>query len=260
MTLATISIVSHGHGAMLHDLLTDLIAQQGIEDCQVVITLNLANECIDPALYPNLTLTVLSNPTPKGFGANHNAAFAHCDAPWFIVMNPDIRLPDPSTLQHLAGNAPAVGDGLLAPVVVNSRGLVEDSVRLNISPWSLLRRVLGQRQRYQPDGPAWIDRPFYWLAGMCMVVNAEPYRAMRGFDERFFLYCEDYDLCARLYLAGYKINILNDVRVIHDAQRDSHRSLAHLRQHLVSLVKAWSSVIFWRIVLADQRRGAAVTK
>lgn len=239
---------------MLDDLLTDLSAQQGIENCQVVITLNLANECIDQTLYPNLASTVLRNPTPKGFGANHNAALAHCDAPWFIVLNPDIRLPDPSTLQRLIENSPAAGDGVLAPVIMNSRALAEDSVRLNISPWSLLRRVLGQRQRYQPSGPAKVDRPFYWLAGMCMVVNAEAYRTMRGFDERFFLYCEDYDLCARLYLAGYKINVLNNVRVIHDAQRNSHRSLAYLRRHLVSLVKVWSSVTFWRIVLADAAR------
>ena len=85
---------------------------------------------------------------------------------------------------------------------------------------------------------------------MCLVVNAQAWRAVQGFDERFFLYCEDYDLCARLYNAGYSLVVDDATCVVHDAQRDSHRSSRHLRWHLESLAKVWLSAAFWRVVLA----------
>lgn len=234
---------------MLHHLLTDLNDQDGIERCHIVVTLNLANEPLDVTVYPNLKITVLRNPVPKGFGANHNAAFSYCDSPWFIVLNPDIRLPEYRTVLKLTSQ-PAVTTGLLAPIVINSAGTVEDSVRQNLSPWSLLGRAFGLRKRNLPDGTAYRGRPFYWLAGMCLVVNTDAFRHIGGFDERYFLYCEDYDLSARLYLAGYSIGVASEVSVIHDAQRDSHRSFRHLRWHIESLVRVWLSMPFWLVMLA----------
>ena len=250
MTAATISVVSHGHGKLLHGLLLDLCEQRGVENCQVVVTLNLADESFDPAVYPALRITVIRNVLPKGFGANHNAAFQHCDKAWFIVVNPDIRLPDRQALTALLQEPRADKKvGLRAPLVFNSSGKPEDSVRHNLSPWSLLRRFVGDRQPLRPEGPACEGRPYFWLAGMLMAVDSEAFRQIGGFDERFFLYCEDYDLCARLYVAGYALVLDDQVQVVHDAQRDSHRSYRHFLWHITSLLKVWRSSVFWRITL-----------
>lgn len=250
MTAATISIVSHGHGALLRALLKDLSGQQQINECRVVITLNLAGEKLDPADFPLLAITLIHNASPKGFGANHNAAFKYCDSPWFIVLNPDIRLPEPTLVRHMIAGVPAAGEGIRAPLVGNSHGGMEDSVRVNLSPLSLALRVLGKREPYAPDGPSKQGRRFYWVAGMCMVVNAQAYRKLGGFDERLFLYCEDYDLCLRTYLAGYTTDLMKNVLVIHDAQRDSHRSMKHLRWHVSSLLRVWMSAPFWKLAVA----------
>ncbi len=229
-------------------LLDDLKAQQCIDECRVVLTLNLSDEFFDPSEHQDLKLTVIRNGMPKGFGTNHNTAFEHCDSPWFVVLNPDIRLPDHLALEALiGGDSPSAALGLLAPLVLNSGGTMEDSVRTNLTPWSLLKRLRGQRKSYRPQGPACVGQPFFWLAGMFLVINAAAYRHVGGFDERFFLYCEDYDLCARLYLGGYSLALRDDVRVVHDAQRDSHRSTRHLRWHLGSLIRVWLSPNFWRI-------------
>ena len=96
-------------------------------------------------------------------------------------------------------------------------------------------------------------RPFYWLAGMFLMVRAAAFTAVGGFDERYFLYCEDYDLSARLFNAGYPIAQVQAARAVHDAQRDSHRSLRHLKLHVVSLLKVWTSVAFWRVWRHDIR-------
>ena len=247
------SIVSHGHGPLLHRLLAQLNAQPSLRNARVVITLNLVDEPFDAAPYGALDLRVLRNDSPKGFGANHNAAFALCESPWFGILNPDLALVDqePFTAM-LAGLAATDRDdrtGLIAPRVVSADLAPEDSVRANLTPWSLMRRAMGHRAPLQVSGEAHRGGRFFWVAGMCLLARAEAYQSIGGFDERFFLYCEDYDLCARLYNAGWAIRLDERVRIVHEAQRDSHRTRRHLRMHLTSLAKVWLSGAFWRVTL-----------
>lgn len=246
---STLSVVSHGHGPLLQKLLHDLAQQEGIAEHLVIVTLNLADEVFDESAHPGLRLAIIRNPVPKGFAANHNAAFRQSVGKWFVVLNPDIRLPEPSTLRHLFHAPSAVSMlALRAPVVLSSAGLPEDSVRTNLTPWSLLRRAVGlDREPRQPEGPIRRGGPFFWFAGMLLVIDRSAYRQLGGFDERYFLYCEDCDLCARLFAAGFALELDRTARVVHDAQRDSHRSIKHLRWHLGSLVKYWLSSGFWSV-------------
>lgn len=246
---STLSVVSHGHGPLLSNLLRDLAEQEGITEHLVIVTLNLADEVFDASAHPGLRLLVIRNVTPKGFAANHNAAFRQSVGTWFAVLNPDLRLPDRGTLRSLfAAPAAASRVALRAPVVLSSAGHPEDSVRTNLTPWSLLKRAARfDRRPRQPEGVIRRGGPFFWLAGMLLAIDRVAYRQIGGFDERYFLYCEDCDLCARLYVAGFAFELDRTVHVVHDAQRDSHRSFKHLRWHLSSLAKYWMSKGFWKI-------------
>src|SRR5690606_29229080 len=158
---------------------------------------------------------VLVNASPKGFGANHNAAFAHCATPVYCVVNPDIRLgsdPFPSLMQVLA--EPKAG--VAGPLVRNPAGTVEDSAR-RFPTLASLGRKLFERQA-GPDYPAegaaiHVD----WVAGMFMAFRSEAYRVVSGFDERFFLYYEDVDICRRLRARGLATVFHPGVSVTHDA-------------------------------------------
>lgn len=247
MTNATISIVSHGHGELLEQALSDLAKQTIRDRLLIVVTLNLTDEVFDPDRYPDLRISVIKNAHPKGFGANHNAAFSKCRDEWFLVVNPDVRLPHPTAIEELI-QTPRKTTSLISPRIINSAGVREDAVRPNLSLLSLLTRVLGGRRESLSATVTHRGMPFFWIAGMFMVMRSEVFREVGGFDDRYFLYCEDYDLCARIYLAGHEIMVRDDVQVIHDAQRDSHRSSRHLRWHLESLLKVWSSSAFWRVV------------
>ena len=249
----TFSIVSHGHGALLHALVNDLDAEPTLAGARVIVTLNTP-ENFDVSRWPRLAITVLRNKQPKGFGANHNAAFARCGTRWFIILNPDLRLVAGEPFTALARTAAQVPDlGAIAPAIANSAGTLEDAVRPNLTPWSLLRRrLLGDRVPVDPRQPARNGAPFYWLAGMCVMFDLAAFRAVGGFDERFFLYGEDYDICARLYDAGYVLWADHQVAVCHDAQRNSYRSFKHLRWHLGSILRIWFSSVFWRITLGKQ--------
>lgn len=246
MNNLTISIVSHGHRDHLRKLLEDLNAIAAESRLHVLLTLNIPEPEPQIQDYPNLCLTLIRNKKPQGFGANHNMAFHSCTTRWFAILNPDLRLPaNPfPTLIVCAQKLPVAG--VVAPKIINSAGAEEDHVRPNLSPASLWRRFLGQREPVDTSVPAIRPRPFYWLAGMFMLFDADAYREVGGFDERYFLYCEDYDICARLFDAGYGVHLVPEVFAIHDAQRDSHGSLKHLRWHISSLVKVWCTRVFWR--------------
>lgn len=256
MHTLTLSIVSHGHGPLLAHLLDDLSRLKPQSPCQVIVTLNLADEAFDPAAWPALDILILRNEAPRGFGANHNAAFAHCRSNWFVVLNPDLRLPvDPfALLVERACLDPRLG--VVAPRIVNSLGKAEDSLRANLTPWSLFRRAFdrtaGRAEKVLSPGR---HDGFFWLAGMFLVFPSEAYRRIGGFDERFFLYCEDYDICARLRYHGYRLAMDHRVIAVHDAQRDSRRSRRHLRWHLSSLFKVWMSAAFWRATFNVRKPG-----
>jgi N-acetylglucosaminyl-diphospho-decaprenol L-rhamnosyltransferase len=247
MNRTTISIVSHGHGVLLRNLLLDLAGQSVAASFDVIVTLNLADEVVEPSDFFGLRLKILRNPQPKGFGANHNAAFAHCCTQWFLIVNPDIQLPESGAVERLVRSGHAAG-GLTAPRVTNSAGVPEDSIRRNLTPWSLVRRAAGLDREPLSARTTRLGEPFFWLAGMFLFVDSDAFRAVGGFDERFFLYCEDYDLCVRLYNEGFPLTIIDHIHVVHDAQRDSHRSSRHLKWHLSSLMKVWTSRAFWRLL------------
>jgi N-acetylglucosaminyl-diphospho-decaprenol L-rhamnosyltransferase len=245
----TFSIISHGHGGMLHSLLDDIAAFPDALQYKLVVTLNLASEELDPQQWPTLCIQVICNDVPKGFGANHNQAFKYCTTSWFVVLNPDLKMPmDP--MPKLMDAAHRRGSiGAVTPAVVNESGHAEDHVRRNLTPWALWRRYRGDRvERVDVSHTASLKNGFYWLAGMFLAFPAHAYRQVNGFDERFFLYCEDYDICARLVLADWQLLKVSDAQVIHAAQRDSHRSKQHLSWHLQSLVKVWSSAAYWRLL------------
>lgn len=254
MNDVTISIVSHGHGELLARLLHELDACSPPGDSyRVVLTLNLGDEPFDPAAYARLRLTVIRNPAPQGFGANHNAAFRRCETRWFAVLNPDLRLVGGDPFPALAAAHRAGGRiGVVAPRIVGPSGRPEDAVRANLTPWSLvLRSVLGRRETSAMPDTVRRGAAFRWLAGMFLMLDADAFRRVGGFDERYFLYCEDYDLCARLYLAGYGIVSTPSAAVMHDARRDSHRSRRHLQWHVAGLLKVWTSAAFWKVVFAS---------
>jgi hypothetical protein len=80
-----------------------------------------------------------------------------------------------------------------------------------------------------------------WVAGMFMLFAKKTFERLNGFNERYFLYYEDVDICARLNLAGLKVMVNPAARVVHYAQHSSHRSLKYLRWHISSLYRFLTS-------------------
>jgi N-acetylglucosaminyl-diphospho-decaprenol L-rhamnosyltransferase len=239
----TLSIVSHRQAGLIRPLLQDI--QEGCAGggLEVVLTLNLPETLpFSPKSY-DFPVRVLSNPAPRGFGANHNRAFASARGDFFCVLNPDIRFSgDPfSPLCRRLAVHPHWG--VIAPLVKDPHERVADNARSFPTPLRILKRLLHSANppdypiSHQPMG---VD----WLAGLFLLFPRQAFANIKGFDERYFLYYEDVDLCARMRLSGCEVFLDPAVTVRHDARRHSHRHPRYLVWHVVSMIRFFNSEVY----------------
>lgn len=245
--MVSISIVSHGQLKLVNDLLADIERYCDCRSLEVILTLNHPvefNESIDSYSLP---VKVIKNKFLKGFGANHNQAFQWAKGKFFCVMNPDIRLyedPFPALLNGLEGDAV----GVIAPIILNDRNLIEDSARLFPSPISIFFKLVNKLFNKSVKGAAVVNQSYEWVGGMFMLFNMDTYKLINGFDERYFMYYEDVDICARLTNMGKQVVLCQSTSVIHLAQRASHRSMKHLRWHVASMLRFFFSKAYWCVL------------
>jgi GT2 family glycosyltransferase len=233
--LLTISIVSHQQAALLAPLLDDL---KGISvPHEVIVTINLPEDYSALRWDHKNPYQVIVNPRPKGLSSNQNSAFQRSKGAFFCSLNPDVRLvgdPFPALLDCLSDRS----IGVIAPSVTDAGGVLQESARAFPTPLSILLKAFGNT-----PGPLRTSDPIAypdWVAGMFMLFPRAAFEAVQGFDERYFLYYEDVDICARMRNAGYRVAYLPSTSVIHQARFASHRQWRYLRWHLGSMAR-----FFW---------------
>lgn len=234
-----ISVVSHNQAKLVASLLKDIdLYCQGLP-VTVVMTMNVEEALPFSKDDFGFPLKVIYNRQPKGFGANHDAAFWAAEGDIFCVLNPDIRLegnPFPWLLENLRDRR----CGAIAPLVLGPTGFMEDNARRFPTPFSILGKALGVKRDLDytiGQDPLPVD----WVAGMFMLFPGRVFAELGGFDTRYFLYYEDVDLCFRARTMGYDVVLDPRATVVHEARRESHRSPGYLRWHLGSMFRFFLS-------------------
>lgn len=156
---------------------------------------------------------VVANSDNVGFARASNQGAQATSAPLLLFLNPDATL-EPGALAALVAlveSRPRVGAA--GPRIRGEDGTIEVSTGPDLSlasEWRQRRLVQGVRRR-DPAALAEAEARHArehapdWLSGACLLVRREAFRAVSGFDERFFLYEEDADLCRRLRAAGWQV-------------------------------------------------------
>ena len=146
-------------------------------------------------------ITLVASPTNAGFSGGNNLAFARVpDAACYALLNPD-AVAAPDWLEQLLATADRhPGWGFIASRIgdANAPGRL-DNVGLRMA----LDGTVRGRGRGEPDDGRYADERSVLLASGCaMLLDGPETRAAGGFDERFFCYCDDVELCLRLGLRG----------------------------------------------------------
>lgn len=168
---------------------------------------------------------LVTSKTNLGFGAGVNAgveAAQRLDAVQFLLLNPDARI-DPESLTRLRNLVTAEPMTLAAPVILTTDGRLWSEghdLYLDRGRMRAIRKRVGN-PRVAP-----------WLSGACLLVSRALWDRLGGFDERYFLYWEDVDLCWRTIAVGGRLQVVPDSTAVHDEggtqDRTSDRALSRV--------------------------------
>ena len=177
---------------------------------------------------------VMSLPANLGFGAANNRALRLVTSRYALLLNPDC-LPDAAFFAGITQAATLFPDAaILAPHLLRRNGDVELSYRWPATHWAA--------QGPQAVGPCSVG----FVCGAVMLVNLHAMQSVGFFDETFFLYYEDEDLCQRVFLAQRGIVLVPEVSIVH-LSRGSVRGRHPLRsEYLRGYHHAQSKLVFER--------------
>ena len=236
-----VSVVTHRQGSLVYGLLKNIEEKCNHKRIMVILTMNVAEELPFAESNFSYPLYLIRNNRIKGFAANHNHAFTLKNSEYFCVLNPDIRLID-DPFDRLIDCLRDPLAGIVAPLVYNSATEIEDNARQLPTPGILFHRLLNRSLEYEAKGILEVD----WAAGMFLFFKADAFKALKGFNEKYFLYCEDIEICSRTWLSGKKVLWANNIRVIHEAQRESRKNLIYLLLHVSSYAKLFTSDVYYK--------------
>lgn len=197
-----------------------------------------------------------------GYASACNLGIRMTKEPYVFILNSDVEFPAGGleVLLDFMDDHPEVA--ALGPLVLNPDGSRQMSCRRFPTLWeSVVHGFLGEiwpdnplTRRYQlkdlpPDRPREVD----WVSGAAMLLRREAVERVGGFDEAYFMYVEDVDLCWRLRQAGYRVYFHPGFRAIHKiGSSSSQRSLRMLWEHHRSML------IFFRRRYRGWRKAIAV--
>lgn len=195
----TVIVVSYNSAHCLPSLAA------GLKDCPHVLLVDNGSE--------DSTLADAAHCLPRarcialgrnlGFGAANNRALVQVQTPFALLLNPDCEI-TPEAIAHLCEAALRWPDAaIVAPQLTDAQGQAEVNYR-----WP--------SQRWRSRGPG-AEAPACvgFVCGAALLLRLSAFERIGFFDERFFLYYEDDDLCTRVVEAGRSIVLDPAVRVVH---------------------------------------------
>ena len=233
----SIIIVNWNTRDYLKKALVSIYAECKKSDFEIIVVDNNSADCSVEMLgkdYPEVK--VIANPCNNGFGKAVNQGIKSSSSKYVVVLNSDIEVKDDflsSFIEFAESNKDA---GVLAPKLLNTDGSLQVSFNMfypGIVGFFLSRLFffsyfslkfkscnLARRLFYSP----WKPKRVAWAGGSCLFIRREALEKSGNFDEGYFMYGEEIDLCRRINQNGYKIYYIPTINVIHHQFKSSENN------------------------------------
>jgi N-acetylglucosaminyl-diphospho-decaprenol L-rhamnosyltransferase len=218
-------VVNHNAGPYLARCMDSLRSAAGDVVTETVVVDNASTDgSADRVAERSPEVRVIRNPRNRGFARAANQGIAATSSPFVLLLNPDAEVVGGTlaALTKVARERPR--GGAIGVLVRNPDGSIQPSAR----------RVprLGEALAHAFLGPLWpgnrwtrsytlagwdrtSEREVEWVSGSAMLVRREALEQVGRFDEGYFMYVEDVDLCTRLRRAGWQVLFSPELEVIH---------------------------------------------
>lgn len=177
-----------------------------------------------------------------GFGKGHNYVMDRLDSKYHAIVNPDILLLEDS-FRKIMDYMEEENVGVVIPKLVDEEGEMVQAYRRELTLWDIFIRfccpgMFKKRKAYHTMQDMDYTKPFAvpFAQGSFLVMKTELYRKIGGFDDRFFMYLEDADLCKRAREIS-SVWYYPYTEVVHKWERGSHKNFKLFRFHVQSVVR-----------------------
>ena len=159
------------------------------------------------------SIRIIETPLNLGFGAGYNFGARYAHGLYLLINNP-AKMLERCAIERMIQRMDAdTNIGILAPKIVHADFTRRLSTRTFPSPLdviakrTILKKIFKKRMhRYlQTDAEPDKDQDVDWVIGGCFMIRNSLFRHLHGFDERFFLFFEDIDLCRRVHMANQRV-------------------------------------------------------
>ena len=226
----SVIIVSFNSAGWLGPCLESVFAHAGTCGLDVVVVDNASTDGSAELVEREFPAARVLRNENRGFAHANNRGFEITDAPFTLFLNPDteIRTGTFSDLVDALRVRPSVG--LVGCRQLTSDGTLYPTIRRFPTPVRQLCEALGSERL--PLRPSWtghreLDPAAYdretrcdWVSGSFMFARREAVVQAGLMDERYFLYCEETDLCAAITAAGWEIRYLPEMTFVHHCSKN----------------------------------------
>ena len=249
-----IIVVSHNDAEWLTPCLSSVLARSGGIDVDVVVADNGSDDAADlvEREFPAVRVLRLEN---RGFGNANNEGLRTAEARYVLFLNPDTEVVRGTFAELVAALDERPDVGAAGVRQVGPDGRLQLSIRRFPNALRALSEAFGSERL--PFSASWLgerelDVRAYerevecdWTSGSFLLVRREALESAGSFDERFFVYGEEPDLCLRIKRAGWSVRHLPVLTVVHHAERagidarleaqNAYARLLHAQKHFSPL-------------------------
>jgi len=200
----SVIIVTYNSAGVVRESLNAVSASCGCTLEAFVVDNCSSDSCAQLVRHDFPWVRLLANDRNRGFGAANNQALPLCTGRYIVFLNPDAQVKPDAIKQAVAFMDQNRSIGLAGLRMLFPDGSPQDSVSY---------RYPGEKYAYKELGE--LPGSIAAVMGAAMIVRSDLIKLLKGFDEDFFLYGEDQDLCLRIRKAGYLIGCIPDAVVEH---------------------------------------------
>jgi N-acetylglucosaminyl-diphospho-decaprenol L-rhamnosyltransferase len=201
----SILIINYNTASLIPTCVNSILQQQGVQ-CEIIVVDNASADNSAEVLQSlgNQIIPIL-NKDNLGFGKANNQAAKQAQGRYLFLLNPDANLQSPNGLRELIAFMETNPNyGLVGPKIISKD---RDHVSLPAKNYP--------GQKYSAFKFEKLPGEIAWVLGAGMLIRRDLYNQIGGFDEDYFLYGEDADICLRIRQQGYAIGYCENVIVEH---------------------------------------------
>ena len=208
----------------------DAIIKSDLDDFEIIIIDNNSFDNTASYLkerYSHLRqIKIVQNQENIGFGKAINQAASLAKGQYYLILNPDTIIQEEtiSTLKEYLDSNPEVG--MVGPKILNADGTLQLACKRSFPTLGVaLPKLLGFSRIFPKSKWAGKYNLTYLdedeissvdaISGSCMFIRSFLFHELKGFDERFFMFGEDLDLCSRIWKNNYEIHYVPTTQIVH---------------------------------------------